>query len=43
MPKENELPKGQAKAPKECLRQKVFLIPNSRDQNRHKKLLIDVI
>jgi hypothetical protein len=48
MPKENEPPKGLAKAPKECLRQKgpfskVFFIPNNRDKNRHKKLIMDAI
>ncbi len=40
---ENELPKGQAKVPQECPRQKVFFIPTIRDKNRHKKLIMDAI
>jgi hypothetical protein len=43
VPKENELPKGQAKAPQECPRQKVFFYPdNSRAKNRREKLVMDI-
>jgi hypothetical protein len=43
MPKENEPKERALFLPQECPRQKVFFIPNSRDKNRHKKLIMDVV